>query len=63
MKEYHEVQTLSEALYLARKYQDGEHGILLVQNVYKSDLDSNCIVIKYERYGGVHYETYMYVLP
>ena len=49
MKEYHEVKTLGEALDLARKYQDGEHGILLVQNVYKSDLDSNCIVIKYER--------------
>ena len=48
MKEYHEVQTLSEALDLARKYQDGEHGILLLQNVYKSDLNSNCVVIKYE---------------
>lgn len=49
MKAFHEVETLSEALDLARQYQDGEYGILLVQNVYKSDYDSNCIVIKYNR--------------
>lgn len=48
MKAYYEVETLSEALDLARKFQDGEHGILLVQNVYKSDEDSNCIVIKFK---------------
>lgn len=50
MKAYYEVKTLSEALNLARKYQNygGEHGLLLVQNVYKSDLNSNCVVIKYE---------------
>lgn len=48
MKAYYEVETLSDALDLARKFQDGDHGILLVQNVYKSDLDSNCIVIKFK---------------
>lgn len=49
MKAYYEVETLQEALDIARKYQDGEHGIMLVQNVYKSDECSNCIVIKYNR--------------
>ena len=50
MKAYYEVETLSEALDLARKYQNygGEHGILLVQNVYKSTLNSNCVVIKFK---------------
>lgn len=48
MKAFYETETLGEALDLARKFQDGEHGILLVQNVYKSDLDSNCIVIKFK---------------
>lgn len=48
MKAYYEVETLSEALDLARKFQDGEYGILLVQKVYTSDLDSNCIVIKFK---------------
>lgn len=48
MKAYFEVETLSEALELARKYND-KHGILLVQNVYESDKHSNCIVIKYKR--------------
>lgn len=37
------------ALDLMRKVEDGKHGILLVQNVYKSDYDSNCIVIKFKR--------------
>ena len=49
MKAYYEVETLSEALGLMRKVEDDKHGILLVQNVYKSTLDSNCIVIKYKR--------------
>ena len=48
MKAYYEVKTLGEALDLARKFQDGEYGIMLVQNVYKSDCDNNCVVIKYE---------------
>lgn len=46
MYAYYETETLSEALDLMRKV---EHGILLVQNVYKSDYDNNCIVIKYKR--------------
>ncbi len=49
MKAYYETETLLEALDLMRKVEDGEHGIMLVQNVYKSTLDSNCIVIKYNR--------------
>nr|DAU49994.1 MAG TPA: hypothetical protein [Caudoviricetes sp.] len=48
MKAFYEVETLSEALELARKFND-ETGVLLVQNVYKSDYDVNCIVIKYKR--------------
>ncbi len=48
MKAYYETETLSEALELARKYND-TYGVLLVQNVYKSDYDSNCIVIKFKR--------------
>lgn len=56
MKAYYEVETLSEALDLARKFQDGEYGILLVQNVYKSDSDSNCIVIKFKHQEMMKYE-------
>lgn len=47
MKAYYEVKTLGEALDLARKFND-TYGVLLVQNVYKSDIESNCVVIKYE---------------
>ena len=47
MKAYYEVKTLGEALDLARKLND-KHGVLLVQNVYKSDIESNCVVIKYD---------------
>nr|DAH45190.1 MAG TPA: hypothetical protein [Caudoviricetes sp.] len=43
---YYETETLPEALDLMRKVEDG---IMLVQNVYESDLDNNCIVIKYKR--------------
>lgn len=46
MYAYYETETLLDALDLMRKVEDG---ILLVQNVYKSDYDSNCIVIKYKR--------------
>lgn len=46
MLAYYEVKTLGEALNLARKFND-TYGVLLVQNVYKSDLNSNCMVIKY----------------
>lgn len=49
MVAYYETETLSEALDLMRQVEDDKHGVLLVQNVYKSDLDSNCIVIKYKR--------------
>lgn len=49
MVAYYETETLLEALDLMRKVEDGKHGVLLVQNVYKSDYDSNCIVIKYKR--------------
>lgn len=49
MVAYYETETLSEALDLMRKVEDGKHGIKLVQNVYKSDYDSNCIVIKFKR--------------
>ncbi len=48
MVAYYETETLSEAMKLARKFND-TYGVLLVQNVYKSDYDSNCIVIKYKR--------------
>ena len=49
MKAYYEVETLSEGLDLTRELQKTEDcGILLVQNVYKSNLDSNCIVIKFK---------------
>ena len=48
MVAYYETETLSEALDLARKYND-KYSVLLVQNVYKSDYDSNCIVIKFKR--------------
>ncbi len=44
---YYEVKTLGEALDLARKFND-KYGVLLVQNVYKSDFNTNCVVIKYE---------------
>lgn len=47
MYAYYETETLSEALDLMRKVEDDKHGVLLVQNVYKSDYDNNCIVIKY----------------
>ena len=47
-RRYYETETLMEALDLMRKVEDGKHGILLVQNVYKSDEHSNCIVIKYK---------------
>lgn len=49
MKAYYETETLTEALNLMRQVDDGKHGIMLVQNIYKSDYDSNCIVIKYKR--------------
>lgn len=54
MKAYYETETFAEAMELMRKLDDGEYGInttgvLLVQNVYKSDYNSNCIVIKYKR--------------
>lgn len=49
MYAYYETETLSDALDLMRKVEDGKHGIMLVQNVYKSDYDNNCIVIKYKR--------------
>lgn len=48
MKAYYEVKTLSEALCLARKFND-TYGVLLVQNVYKSDEDIDCVVIKYDK--------------
>lgn len=46
---YYETETLNEAMDLMRQVDDGEHGIMLVQNVHKSDYDVNCIVIKYKR--------------
>ena len=49
MYAYYETETLMEALDLMRKVDDDKHGIMLVQNVYKSDYDNNCIVIKYKR--------------
>lgn len=49
MKAYYETETLTEALNLMRQVDDCKHGIMLVQNIYKSDYDSNCIVIKYKR--------------
>lgn len=49
MEAYYEVETFKEALDLTWELQKtSEHGILLVQNVYKSDLDNNCIVIKFK---------------
>ncbi len=48
MKAYYEVKTLGEALDLARKFND-TYGVLLVQNVYKSDEDIDCVVIKYDK--------------
>lgn len=48
MRAYYEVKTLSEALDLARKFND-TYGVLLVQNVYKSDEDIDCVVIKYDK--------------
>lgn len=48
MKAYYEVKTLGEALCLARKFND-TYGVLLVQNVYESDLNLNCVVIKYDK--------------
>lgn len=49
MKAYYEVETLKEALDLTWELpKTSEHGILLVQNIYKSDLNSNCIVIKFK---------------
>lgn len=48
MKSYYEVKTLGEALTIAKQYEN-ICGTLLVQNVYKSDINSNCVVIKYER--------------
>lgn len=47
MRAYYEVKTLGEALDLARQFND-TYGVLLVQNVYKSDEDVDCVVIKYE---------------
>lgn len=48
MKAFYEVETLTDALDLAKKFND-KYAVLLVQNVYKSDYDNNCIVIKYKR--------------
>lgn len=48
MKAYYEVKTLGEALNLARKFNN-TYGVLLVQNVYKSDEDIDCVVIKYDK--------------
>lgn len=48
MRAYYEVKTLGEALDLARKFND-TYGVLLVQNVYKSDENINCVVIKYDK--------------
>lgn len=48
MKAYYEVKTLGEALDLARKFNN-TYGVLLVQNVYKSDEDIDCVVIKYDK--------------
>ena len=48
MKAFYEVETLSEAMELARQYSNTDP-VMLVQNVYKSDYDVNCIVIKYKR--------------
>ena len=48
MKAYYEVETLSEALDLARKFQDGEYRVLLAQRIHTSDLDSDYIVIKFK---------------
>lgn len=48
MRAYYEVKTLGEALDLARKFND-TYGVLLVQNVYKSDEDIDCVVIKYDK--------------
>lgn len=46
MRAYYEVKTLGEALDLARQFNN-ICGVLLVQNVYKSDVDTDCVVIKY----------------
>lgn len=48
MRAYYEVKTLGEALDLARKFND-TYGVLLVQNVYKSDEYSDIVVIKYDK--------------
>lgn len=48
MRAYYEVKTLIEALDLARKFND-TYGVLLVQNVYKSDENIDCVVIKYDK--------------
>lgn len=48
MRAYYEVKTLGEALGIARKFND-TYGVLLVQNVYKSDEDVDCVVIKYDK--------------
>lgn len=48
MRAYYEVKALGEALDLARKFND-TYGVLLVQNVYKSDEDLDCVVIKYDK--------------
>lgn len=50
MKAYYEVETFKDALDLTWELQKtADVGIKLVQNVYKSDLDGNCIVIKFKR--------------
>lgn len=46
MKAFYEVETLSEALDLAKKFND-KYAVGLVQNVYESDSHINSIVIKY----------------
>lgn len=48
MRAYYEVKTLGEALDLARQFND-TYGVLLVQNVYKSDEYIDCVVIKYDK--------------
>lgn len=48
MRAYYEVKTLGESLDLARQFND-TYGVLLVQNVYKSDENIDCVVIKYDK--------------
>lgn len=48
MKAFYEVETLTDALNLAKKFND-KYAVWLVQNVYESDSHINSIVIKYNR--------------